>query len=592
MQMSSRLLFRTAIILLGVILCLGLLLSYGLNDREAKALSAGEWQTVAQALDDFVDSQYVATDDGEAGFLRPATTLKTQTDSNNDGTYLGEGDDAALAPVLVDVLGNRTDVIPATSFRLPTSWSTAADVANSTAVAGLVQNYRDAGFSTDLVIYCLTGHAQSPPTMAYGAMSAGGYFDDPATGAVETPRVEGFKFGRLGWGGSLGGSNYTRNLPYTPTALATPSSALPTSANCAGVTPAAELVRCAADAVMASTGAGQTPWAAASDAFYQPVDIRPGTPANYMADQSGSSNPYAYSNSFQNLFDATGGSYANLQAIDSSKTTVFANRTEHTGLFAAQGLNMLGGNAKGLRFGLPEWNGQNPPNWPEKWSNPGYALQTVAAYGGVDTTAPTITVAPSVSNITDSSVDISRTTDEPATSKIEYEVAGSGVWTTANNTVLNSAKTSSLTGLAASTNYNYKLTAYDGNANASTTAMGSFTTAAPPCTPVKPTINISTRFAYWASPADYAARNLTVKLRVTNGGATSPADDAFNVDITAASNTNGVTLISAPHNLGSIAAGAWTEVDVVYNVPMGVTGFISSLTGNADDVCGTTWLMP
>ena len=112
-----------------------------------------EWTVVANAIDTYITNQYVATDDGEAGFLMDGgpwtgtgTTLKDRIDSNNDGVILGEGDDAANAPVLIDVYSPFSTFIPGTSYRLSGAWTTGADITNAPALAGKVADHRTAGF--------------------------------------------------------------------------------------------------------------------------------------------------------------------------------------------------------------------------------------------------------------------------------------------------------------------------------------------------------------------------------------------------------------------------------------------------------------
>ncbi len=125
MQISSKMLYTTAIMLLSVLMVLGVFLAIDGATGKANAMNSTEWATVANAIDTYIGNQYVATDDGEAGFLMDGgpwtgagTTLKDRIDSNNDGVVLGEGDDAANAPVLIDVYNPFTTFIPGTSYRL------------------------------------------------------------------------------------------------------------------------------------------------------------------------------------------------------------------------------------------------------------------------------------------------------------------------------------------------------------------------------------------------------------------------------------------------------------------------------------------
>ncbi|HDY69779.1 MAG TPA: hypothetical protein ENH54_02455, partial [Actinobacteria bacterium] len=63
-----------------------------MTNDSADAMDLSEGTVVANAIDTYINSQYVATDDGEAGFLMDGgpwtgtgATLKDRIDSNNDG---------------------------------------------------------------------------------------------------------------------------------------------------------------------------------------------------------------------------------------------------------------------------------------------------------------------------------------------------------------------------------------------------------------------------------------------------------------------------------------------------------------------------
>lgn len=135
-----------------------------LTTNQAQALDPTEWEYVRGALDSYIASQYQAdSEDGESGFTMESgpwsggcgvgTTLKDRLDDNNDGVYLGEGDDAACAPILVDVLnGAGGGIIQATS--LVTNWNTTTtDTTNTAEIAAKVANHEAAGFSTDITTY-------------------------------------------------------------------------------------------------------------------------------------------------------------------------------------------------------------------------------------------------------------------------------------------------------------------------------------------------------------------------------------------------------------------------------------------------------
>jgi hypothetical protein len=453
---------------------------------QASALSSGEWETVRSSIDSYVTSQYVATDDGEAGFVMTADTLKPLIDSNGDNTYLGEGDDAANAPVLLDVLGGQTTMIPATSLRALTSSSqNPVDATFAPLSLAKVNQHRNAGFSTTIVDYCATGHSQDRTTMAYGAMSAAGYFGAGDSGAA-FPKVLGLKWGRQGWNYSTPGTDAG---PYPSTAggnlglgaaASAPTPGTPSNANCTGSTPTSELVRCTAAAAMNATGAGAEPNAFGSSLG---VDLRPSVPSNgYLGSGKSVSKPL-------NTLFATGGG---LSALPTGTQLWFYNRTPHTGGMAAEGANMLGYTAVFQRWGLPYWDSSAPA---EKlgdgapWASQDptapdyYTILTVGGTytSGPDTTTPTINSGPTASNITSTSASIERTTSEPATSKIHLVGSDSQV-VDVNDTVLNATKSvaagnaTAISGLHEYVTYSGALAVYDGNANGASTALN-FTTA-------------------------------------------------------------------------------------------------------------------
>jgi hypothetical protein len=80
MHFSSRLLYRTAIVFLGLMLVLGVFIAInGATAQKASALDATEWAKVKGYLDSFITSQYQADAiDGESGFVIDSPTLKMQ----------------------------------------------------------------------------------------------------------------------------------------------------------------------------------------------------------------------------------------------------------------------------------------------------------------------------------------------------------------------------------------------------------------------------------------------------------------------------------------------------------------------------------
>jgi hypothetical protein len=222
----------------------------------------------------------------------------------------------------------------------------------------------------------------------------------------------------------------------------------------------------------------------------------------------------------------------------------------------------------------------------------GLPLQTIATYGApakVDTTGPSVTSVGS-SSVTDTSASIDRVAGEPATMKVEYGTT-SGVYTnTENNTVLNASKSVGLSGLSASTTYYYRATSYDGYANGTVSAEGSFTTAAPPCTAGKPSLTLGSPSAYWGSYADYLAHVLTVDWAVSNTGATT----ASNVAVTGSTPTWGgfSTITAMPISLGTIIGGGSATATVQYQITGTAVGFRVVNTGSADDCAANSYTYP
>ena len=238
-------------------------------NNQAKAMTTTDWETVATSINGYVTSQYDSADGGEKGYLETAASVRAYLDTNSDGVLLGEGDNAVNAPVLVDVLPTQLTLIPGTSIRV--AFGSAADTTNGPAVAAKVTAHRNAGFSTEIVTYCLTGHAQSAPTMAYGAMSAAGYFGSP------NPQVKGLKWGRQGWNYAIAAAPVypqasTGNRPATAN-LATPAvNALPAGGTCTGGsgTPSSFVVQLRLPGEPAPVRfRGER-----NDATYLPVDLR------------------------------------------------------------------------------------------------------------------------------------------------------------------------------------------------------------------------------------------------------------------------------------------------------------------------------
>jgi len=539
----------------------------------------------------------VADDDGEAGFLVTADALQSRLNSNYvDGTvgdYLGEGDDAAEAPVLIDVLGTQTTLIPATSLRVIVS--SAADPTYGPLVQDKVQDHRDAGFSTEIVDYCLTGHSQDRVTMAYGVMSAAGYFgagDDLAA----FPKVTGLKWGRQGWNYSVTSEPGYAGVKTLGAAGTAGTGGTPSNSACTGSTPDSELVRCTAQAAIGPTGGGATPTDPPSSATGLGIDMRTSTPAlGYM----GSGFSISLPGGTETLF-STG-----LGSLTTGKTLWFYNRTQHTAGMAAEGANMLGYTAQFQRWGLPDWNNTVPAEklgdgapWPSQDATAPdyYAIMTVAnnVNSGPNTTVPVVTGgAASVSNITTTSADITRVTTDglgnpmPATSKIALHDDTADVdLPVTNNTILNSTKTVAVNGLTAGHSYSGTLIAYSGNANASAPATVSFTAA---CNAGKPALSLGNPVPYWGSYADYTDDILSIDWTVSNTG----TNDAIGVSLTNDSNSPGVTSYGSPTiSLGDIAAGSSAGGTLQYNGAKVLPGFHTTNSGAASDDCGTVYTYP
>jgi len=592
MQVSSKLLVRTAIVLLGVMLAMVVFVA--VSTQQASALNPTQWETVrGYVAEYFGGPQYNAGLEGEAGFRINKTALWNRLDSNGNispapsaaigsaGTavtgVVGEGDDMANRPVLVDNLMTQTGMIPGTEFRC--NWnvneSCFAD-ASITAIRQIVDNHQDAGFSTDIVDYCVTSHTAAPVTGGFGiiAQVPGALASD----TLLTPNVYTYDYARNGWRDSVAAPLVAANATAAPEVSAGGFAIPATVANCDASATDYNLVRCQANWAISSTGGnvgnGQTAVATISGAG-QSVDIRVGAASTMSSAGTNLQLP------INTLFNAS--SLANLSP---TATTVMATRTQMGG-DASIGLEMLGYNniAGGfINGGFGRWNSTGAEQQVDE--NIGLPLQTVTIYaapGKVDTVAPTVTSVSSL-NITASSADINRVALEPATMKVEYGTAPGVYGTPVNNTVLNANKNVPLSGLSASTTYYYKVTSYDGQANGTISAEQSFTTAAPPCSTTAPTLSLAAPSALWASYADYTARKLSVTWTVNNIGAVG----ATNVQMTSSTPNGAVTLISAmPAAIGAIAAGGNGSTVVQYNVPVGYGGFHVWNTGSAQDECGT-----
>ncbi len=102
-----------------------------------------------------------------------------------------------------------------------------------------------------------------------------------------------------------------------------------------------------------------------------------------------------------------------------------------------------------------------------------------------------------------------------------------------------------------------------------------------------PSLALYQNHVYWGSMADYQAGKLSVDWSIS-AGATSSA--ASGVTVVGAHSTNGVSLASAmPLNIGDIGATGSAGFTLQYNVPSGVSVFMTSTYATAD---GGTFTYP
>ena len=208
MQASSKTLFRTALLILGLALAVGMFAVITNANSQAGATSATDLAKVKTYAASYISNQYAADSVyGESGFVIDRDTLRTRIDSNGDmnlstgANALGEGDDAANSPVLVDNL-TQTGVIPGTAVQC--TWNSGAGTTNCyensklDAIKTRVDAHAAAGFSTDIIDYCLSGHTEAPTTGGFGIIAQTGRLS--STGAI--PKVYAFKWGRNGWVGT------------------------------------------------------------------------------------------------------------------------------------------------------------------------------------------------------------------------------------------------------------------------------------------------------------------------------------------------------------------------------------------------------
>lgn len=82
-------------------------------------------------------------------------------------------------------------------------------------------------------------------------------------------------------------------------------------------------------------------------------------------------------------------------------------------------------------------------------------------------------------------------------------------------------------------------------------------------------------------------RRLAVTYKVSNAG-----PDANGVMISVASNSAGVTMFTQILGVDNLADGANTPLTLLYNVPLSVSAFTTSISASADDACGNHFNYP
>ena len=168
-----------------------------------------------------------------------------------------------------------------------------------------------------------------------------------------------------------------------------------------------------------------------------------------------------------------------------------------------------------------------------------------------DTTAPVITNI-QAGSITQTGATITWTTDENATSRVEYGLTSSyGTLSAADGSADNPSHSVALAGLTAGTTYHFRVLSTDGASNAGTSVDGTFTTSAPdPDTAPPPAPSITT-------------------------GTATVNSDAYQISGTAGADTPAPTVRTISVYNGATLAG--TAV-----VPIGQTGWSVSVTLTQD----------
>jgi len=531
MQVSSKLLLRTAVVLMGFLLAAMLIVTVA-NSQQAGATNASDLAKVQTYVASYISNQFGAGgNEGEEGFIITAAQLNSRLNTVGPGDVitLGEGDNAANAPVLVDNFSSNASFIPGTTNRC--FWNTGAgstgkaeNCFNSGPLASVkakVDAHAAAGFSTDIVVYCVSGHTEAPTTGAFGYIAqTGGLASD---GSI--PKVYALKWGRNGWiNNATAAFNNTNAIAAAEAAGSyTPPTSVAAASACNSTVSDYELMRCQAQwAIYSGTVNGMTGGnisngvaqlnIATTIASDQTVDVRTGSANTVTAAGSNIRVP----------IDTIFGS--GITSINPATTTTVVARTPMVGGIVAEGMKMLGFTMRTGGFingGVRGWkNTEGEAVVSDGLSRPG--LTTAA----IDVTAPTINSV-TVPNIGSDQADVVRTANEAATSKIAL-TGSDGHVVALNNTVLNAYQANHLSGLHPGVTYSGTVTSYDGQANGSSAAIPAFTTVAqdttgpvvtvtPPSQTIPATGPTGAPASYSASAVDAVYGSVAVSCDIASG---------------------------------------------------------------------------
>jgi fibronectin type 3 domain-containing protein len=191
-----------------------------------------------------------------------------------------------------------------------------------------------------------------------------------------------------------------------------------------------------------------------------------------------------------------------------------------------------------------------------------YTVRAVDAAGNVSpdsaaaqvTTPKSDTTPPAVTGVStgapsQTSVTITWSTDEPATSQVAYGTSTAYGSSTALNTTLVTSHSQSVTGLSAGTLYHYQVKSSDAAGNPATSADATFRTAAADTTP--PAVSLS-------SPANGATVSGTVTISATASDNTAVAGVQFAIDGTSLGAEDTVAPYSTAWDTTTVANGSHT----------------------------------